>query len=413
MNQLNLALITIGAVVLVLGMLSRIIDRSYLTMPLLAFIVGVVLGPIGTGLLTPDSWGDSYKLLEECARVTIGISLMAIALRIPKHYLFDHRRSFILLLGVGMLAMFLMSSLMAHWILGLPVLMALLIGGAICPTDPVVASSIVTGGLARQHLPDRFRYGLSTESAINDGLAYPLVLLPVLLLQPNESSPWSTWGLRVILWEIGGAVALGALLGWVVGKALLVAEHKKSLDHSAFLATTLALTLLTLGVGKFLTTDSVLAVFVAGMVFSQMVGGSDRAKENKIQETVNLFFTLPIFIFLGLMLPVDSWFELGWEGIWFTIGILAIRRIPVILALSPFLPIWNNWKLALMAGHFGPIGISALFYAMVILDKTGNNIAWTVGSLVITSSLIIHGMTAAPLARLWAKVDEGQDESEA
>ena len=208
-------------------------------------------------------------------------------------------------------------------------------------------------------------------------------------------------------------MALGALLGWFVGKALLVAEHKKSLDHSAFLATTLALTLLTLGVGKFLATDSVLAVFVAGMVFSQMVGGSDRAKENKIQETVNLFFTLPIFIFLGLMLPVDSWFELGWEGIWFTIGILAIRRIPVILALSPFLPIWNNWKLALMAGHFGPIGISALFYAMVILDKTGNNIAWTVGSLVITSSLIIHGMTAAPLARLWAKVDEGQDESEA
>ena len=57
MNQLNLALITIGAVVLVLGMLSRIIDRSYLTMPLLAFIVGVVLGPIGSGLLTPDSWG--------------------------------------------------------------------------------------------------------------------------------------------------------------------------------------------------------------------------------------------------------------------------------------------------------------------------------------------------------------------
>lgn len=84
MNQLNLALITIGAVVLTLGMLTRVINRSSLSMPLLAFIVGVVLGPIGTSILTPDLWGDSNKLLEECARVTIGISLMAIALRIPR-----------------------------------------------------------------------------------------------------------------------------------------------------------------------------------------------------------------------------------------------------------------------------------------------------------------------------------------
>jgi NhaP-type Na+/H+ or K+/H+ antiporter len=184
LNQLNLALITIGAVVLTLGMLTRVINRSYLSMPLLAFIVGVVLGPIGTSILTPDLWGDSNKLLEECARVTIGISLMAIALRIPRNYLFDHKKSFFLLLGVGMPAMFFLSSLMAHWILGVPLLIALLIGAAICPTDPVVASSIVTGGLARKHLPDRFRYGLSTESAINDGLAYPLVLLPILLLTP-------------------------------------------------------------------------------------------------------------------------------------------------------------------------------------------------------------------------------------
>lgn len=110
MNQLNLALITIGAVVLTLGMLTRVINRSYLSMPLLAFIVGVVLGPIGTSILTPDLWGDSNKLLEECARVTIGISLMAIALRIPRNYLFDHKKSFFLLLGAGMPAMFFFSA---------------------------------------------------------------------------------------------------------------------------------------------------------------------------------------------------------------------------------------------------------------------------------------------------------------
>ena len=405
MSQLNLALATIGAIVLTLGMLTRYIDRSYLSMPLLAFISGIVLGPLGAGFLTPGLWGDSHKLFEECARVTIGISLMAIALRIPRNYLFKHRRSFVLLLAIGMPAMFLISSFLAHWILGVPLLVALLVGAAICPTDPVVASSIVTGGLARKHLPERFRYGLSSESAINDGLAYPLVLLPVLLLSPNESSPWVTWGSKVIVWEIGGALAIGAALGWVVGKGLLLAERKNTLDHSAFLATTLALTLLTLGVAKLIATDSVLAVFAAGVVFSQLVGGSDRAREDKVQETVNLFFTLPVFIFLGLMLPVERWLDLGWGGIGFTLAVLALRRIPVILSLSPFLPLWSNWKLALLAGHFGPIGISALFYGMVIMDKSGYDIAWTAGSMVITASLIIHGITAAPLARLWARAE--------
>jgi NhaP-type Na+/H+ or K+/H+ antiporter len=405
LSQLNLALATIGAVVLTLGMLTRYIDRSYLSMPLIAFITGIILGPLGAEFLTPDLWGDSHKLFEECARVTIGISLMAIALRIPKNYLFKHRRSFVLLLAIGMPAMFLISSFLAHWILGVPLLMALLVGAAICPTDPVVASSIVTGGLARKHLPERFRYGLSTESAINDGLAYPLVLLPILLLSSHESSPWITWATKVVFWEIGGAIAIGAALGWIVGKGLLLAENKKTLDHSAFLATTLALTLLALGFAKLLGTDSVLAVFAAGMIFSQLVGGADRAKEDKVQETVNLFFTLPVFIFLGLMLPLDAWIEWGWHGVGFTLAILALRRIPVILSLCPFLPLWKNWKLALLAGHFGPIGISALFYGMVILDKSGHDIAWTAGSMVITASLIVHGMSAAPLARHWGKND--------
>jgi len=86
--------------------------------------------------------------------------------------------------------------------------------------------------------------------------------------------------------------------------------------------------------------------------------------------------------------------------------VLLFRRIPVILLLAPVMPLWKNWKLALLAGHFGPIGISALFYSMVILDKSGHDIAWVAGSLVVTASLVVHGTTAAPSARLWARIHE-------
>ena len=403
MDQFNLSLAAVGTVVLVLGMLSLPINRSYLSIPLLAFASGIVLGPIGLGLLNPDSWGHADKILEEGARLTLGISLMAIALRIPKNYPFLHWRSFVILLGLGMPLMFLMSSLLAHWFLGLPVLLAMLVGAAISPTDPVVASSIVTGGLARQNLPERFRHGLSTESAANDGLAYPLVMLPILLLDQSESSPWLSWLLTTLIWEVGGGLVFGALLGWCVGRSLLLAERNKTLDHSAFLATTLALTILALGLGKLLSFNSILAVFAAGVAFSELVGGADRAKEVQVQETVNLFFTLPVFVLFGLMLPVASWLELGWDGLVFAMAIMLLRRIPVILILSPIVPLWRDRRMALLGGHFGPIGISAMFYAMVILEQSGHEIAWTAGSLVVTTSLLVHGITAAPLARLWGR----------
>lgn len=48
----------------------------------------------------------------------------------------------------------------------------MLVGGVITPTDPVVSTSVVTGKVAEQNLPERIRYGISAESGANDGLAY-------------------------------------------------------------------------------------------------------------------------------------------------------------------------------------------------------------------------------------------------
>lgn len=63
-------------------------------------------------------------------------------------------------------------------ILGVPFLVALLIGAVVTPTDPVIASSTATGGIAERNLPEHARHILSAESGANDGLAYLLVVLP-------------------------------------------------------------------------------------------------------------------------------------------------------------------------------------------------------------------------------------------
>jgi NhaP-type Na+/H+ or K+/H+ antiporter len=400
MDQLNIALSIIGVLVLVLCLGSRPLNRSIVPMPVAAFFAGILLGPLGLGALEPATWAYSEKILEETARLTLGISLMGIALRIPRLYPFQHWRTFLVLLGLGMPLMFLISSLLAYWTLGIPFLLALLVGAAICPTDPVVASSIVTSNLAKSSLPGRFRHTLSTESGANDGLAFPFVLLPLLLLE-QTGGVWSEWLFKVVLWQTLGAVAFGALVGWLAGRALNLAERKDAIDHPSFMAMTLALTVGTLGLGKVVGMDSILAVFAAGVAFDQVVDGKDRAVEGNIQESINLFFTLPAFMLFGVMIPLDKWVELGWGGLAFALSVLLLRRLPVLLLLRPLLPLWRDYRMAVTAGYFGPIGISAVFYGMMILNKSGQEIAWTAGSLVVCASILAHGMSAAPAAKYY------------
>jgi NhaP-type Na+/H+ or K+/H+ antiporter len=192
LSELNVALAAVGGSVLVLGLLSGLVRRSILSEPLLALLVGVLLGPAALGLLDPAGWGSQEEtILEQAARLTLAISLMGVALRLPKREPFSGWRSLAVLLGLVMPLMWLTSGLLVYLILGLPLLVALLVGAVVTPTDPVISSTIVTGELAEKNLPDRVRYTLSAESGANDGLAYPLVFLPILLLlRPPEEALW-------------------------------------------------------------------------------------------------------------------------------------------------------------------------------------------------------------------------------
>ena len=81
------------------------------------------------------------------------------------------------LLGLVMPLMWIVSGLLTYLILGIPFLVAMLIGAVVTPTDLVVSSSIVTGDVAEENLPNRLRHLISAESGYNDGLGLPFVLL--------------------------------------------------------------------------------------------------------------------------------------------------------------------------------------------------------------------------------------------
>lgn len=402
MTQLNIALAIMGSVVVCIALLSGLIKRSPVSEPALAVLFGLAIGPYGLGWLDLGRWGDTFSILEQAARLTLAIGLMGVALRLERAALKVMLKPIVLLLAFAMLGMWLVSSLLAGWLLGLSLWTALLLGAVVTPTDPVVASSIVTGKFAKQHLPLRLRDTLSAESGANDGMAYAFVMLPVLMLSHTPDQAWSRWLIESLLIGIGGAALLGALTGFIAAKLLALAERHDLIEGTSLLGYTLAFSLLTLGLAKLLHTDGVLAVFTAGLVFNLFSDKREEHEEENIQEAVAKLFTLPMFIIFGIALPLHEWTALGWPLVALAALILLLRRLPVVMLLS------TSWQRSLThrdsmyLGWFGPLGIAAIYYAALAHSHLHDPLYWHAASALIFTSIMIHGVSAAPLSRLYA-----------
>jgi sodium/hydrogen antiporter len=106
-----------------------------------------------------------------------------------------------------------------------------------------------------------------------------------------------------------------------------------------------------------------------------------------------------------MALPWEGWLELGWGGLLLVAAVLLLRRLPAVLALRPLLgPLRSKGKDVLFLGWFGPIGAAALYYAAFSYRESGIEAAWTVGSLVICASLLVHGVSATPLTKLYGRL---------
>lgn len=407
MDEFNLALALVAGSALLLGLASKPFKRIGLPDSVSLLILGVIVGPNGFALLDPADWGKEMAILEQAARLALAVGLMGIALRLPKRYIFEHWRSLSLILLLGMPFMWLCSSALAGLTLGLGAGTALLLGAIVTPTDPVVASTVVTGPVAKENLPPYLRHIISSESGANDGLAYVFVVFAAfaLTLAPGESI--TAHMAAVIVADILGAVFMGAATGYAVGFALKKAEAKRIIEQPSVLMVTTALALVTLAAVKLAGSDGILAVFAAGLAFDQQTDAKERQKEERVVEGVDRFFTSPIFLLLGLMIPWEKWLSLGWPALALAVAVLLLHRLPLFLLLGGRLRDLPLKTDAVFSGWFGPIGVAALYYAALAHHKTHLPEIWPVVSLIVTLSILAHGLTAMPFSHLYRRITGG------
>jgi NhaP-type Na+/H+ or K+/H+ antiporter len=141
-----------------------------------------------------------------------------------------------------------------------------------------------------------------------------------------------------VVWSILVAAGIGLTIGYVAGRITRWAEHNEKLGETYISIFSTALALFTLAAAKLANTDGILAVFIAGLVFDLSVEDSERASPESVQEAMDLLFTMPAFILLGMALPWSAWGGLGWKAVVFPILIILFRRLPAIPLVARMVP---------------------------------------------------------------------------
>lgn len=313
-----------------------------------------------------------------------------------------------MMLGPVTLTMYIISSTCVKVALGISWYESMIIGACVTPTDPVLANSVIKGKFANRYIPTHMRNLLAVESGGNDGLGLPFLMLPVFLMfSGSKVEALAHWAIHTWIYEIFFSILLGAGCGVGARWLLRQSEKRNLIDKDSFLVFTIALTLLVTGIAALISTDDLLAVFIAGNAFAWDEKFLIETHNSDISEVIDMLFNFAYFVIFGSMIPWQAFRDYGIGRLCLMSGlILLFRRLPIVMALRPWMPVLQNRKQAFFAGWFGPMGVGAIFFSLIAKNifeegvhgqvQVQTNIAqivFPVVAFVVLSSIIIHGIT--------------------
>jgi Na(+)/H(+) antiporter len=402
---------------------SVIKERMYIGEATVATLCGVIFGPHGANLIDPESWGSVDITTLEFSRIVLVVQCFAVGVELPKYYMEKHWKSVTFLLVPVMTFGWLITSLFVWWLIEpLNFLESLVVAACITATDPVLASSVVGKGKFAKRVPKHLRDLLSAESGCNDGMAFPFIYLSLYLIQDKQSARDVSfhWIVYTILYECVFGAVYGFIIGYLARHGIKYAEKHELIDRESFLVFYFVLALFCAGSGSILGVDDLLVGFAAGVGFSNDGWFTQKTEESSVSNVIDLLLNLAYFVYFGTIIPWNEFNDavLGlqaWRLAVLAIFIILFRRIPIMMALKPLIPDIKTWREALFAGHFGPIGVGAIFVAMLArgelehhdtvplseLPEPGTDhytvivLVWPIVAFIVVASIIVHGSSIA------------------
>jgi Na(+)/H(+) antiporter len=423
-NRPHLVYIILGGFTSLFMLCSSFIkERLYIGEATVATICGVIFGPHAANLINPGTWGNTDQITLEFSRIVLVVQCFAVGVELPKYYMEKHWRSVVFLLIPVMTFGWLITSLFIWWmILPLTWLESLACAACVTATDPVLASSVVGKGKFAKRVPKHLRDVLSAESGCNDGMAFPFIYLALYLIhyKPHANEVTFHWIVITILYECVFGAFYGFMIGYIGRHGIKYAETHDLVDRESFLVFYFVLALFCAGSGSILGVDDLLVGFAAGVGFSNDGWFTQKTEESHVSNVIDLLINLAYFVYLGTIIPWEQYNNpsLGttpWRLVVIAIFVIFFRRIPIMMALKPVIPDIKTWREALFAGHFGPIGVGAIFVAILAraeLESDGTTplasypdpnaqnytvvaLIWPITTFLVISSIIVHGSSIA------------------
>ena len=421
-----------GAALLLAVVLPTALRKAAVSAPIVLLVVGALMGllplPEGTDV-TPMG---NRAFIEHLTEFTVIVALMGVGLALDRPLSFRRLDSWRKwsgawrLLGIAMPLSIAAVALLGWWVVGLAPAAALLLGAALAPTDPVLASDVQVEGPTpadEDHdeidESDEVRFALTSEAGLNDGLAFPFVYAAVFLA---SLGPVTEWGLRWLGWELVGKVVLGVLLGVLVGWLLAKAAFRAPAPSLRMAETgepllALAAVLLAYGAAEALGGYGFLAVFACAMTMRSAERGHEyHAHMHEIVERLERLLTLVVLLLLGVSMTNGLLHNLPWQA-----ALLAVLLVFVIRPVSGLVAMGFRSSTCRIGDHvltsgerlaisfFGVRGVGSLYYLAYATGEaefSDSQLLWSTVAFTIGLSVLVHGITATPVMRWLERTEQ-------
>jgi NhaP-type Na+/H+ or K+/H+ antiporter len=395
----NLAVL--AAVVFAFGLVSRRLEGTVLTAPLVFVLVGAILGPAGIDLFEFELGDHTVLLLAEIA---LALVLFTDAASTDLSTLRQNEGLPLRLLGIGMPLTIALGAAAALLLLtDLTFWEAAIVGTVLAPTDAALGQAVVSN----PRVPLRVRQALNIEAGLNDGLSVPFLALFLTLAVAEEELQSANYWIRFALEQIGLGVLVGIGVGLVGGWLVSLASRKSWMADPFQRLALLALALISWALADQIGGNGFIAAFVGGLAVGPTV---EHVGERLIQftETEGQLLNLSVFFIFGVLV-IGLIGPLSWEvALYALLSLTLIRMLPV--ALSLFGTHLRSISVLFM-GWFGPRGLATIVLGLIVVAEapllTGREKIEQVVALTVLFSVLSHGLTAAPLSAAYARRVDG------
>jgi NhaP-type Na+/H+ or K+/H+ antiporter len=395
----HLMILGITFVILGYGFFSNLLSKYNISGPMVFTAVGIFLSPLG---LRDDAVNFDAEAVQVIAEIALILVLFSDAAALDFKKLKSKWRLPTRLLFVAMPITILLSYYTAGLLFPKEApLYLLLLALILAPTDAALGKVVVTD----KHVPETIRNTINVESGLNDGIVFPVLLTVVAMITSNgaDSATADGW-LGYITQQIAIGAVAGAMVGWVGAKLSQMTMDKEWIAHQYLNLIPIALAILSFYVAEHFHGNGYIAAFFAGLY----LGNTNKTLKKNVEEfaesegelLIMVSFLVFGLVFIPLMLPyltLNAW-------IFALLSLTLFRMIPIVLSFGFFK---LDFVSRLFIAWFGPRGIASILYILVAVHSLGgikgHEQIFAVASLTILLSIILHGLSAQPLAVLYSK----------